>query len=252
MKKTSYLVILSLLLLFSCQERQTEKLHIAVAANMKFAMNELAEVFTHKTGINCELITSSSGKLTAQIKESAPYDVFVAADMSYPEELFESGFTTGKPKVYAYGQLVLWSMVDGLHPFLGILKEEEIKHIALANPKVAPYGIAALEVLQHFNLYDSLKDKLTYGESISQASQFIISKAAEVGFTAKAVVLSPELKNKGSWMSIDDKFHSPIAQGVVIIKNTERLREAEKFHEFLFSTEAKEILEHYGYKLKLE
>ena len=250
MKKIAFITALSFLMLLSCQEKQPEKLTIAVAANMQFAIKDLSKTFTDKTGVQCELIITSSGKLTAQIKEGAPYDIFVSANMKYPNELFKSGFTTKEPEIYAYGQLVMWSVIDGLTPSIERLNDKQIKHIALANPKMAPYGTATIEVLEHYNLYDSLKDKLVYGESISQTNQFILSKSAEVGFTAKAVVLSSEMKNKGSWIEIDDANYTPIAQGVVIIKNNKAKEEAEKFYEFLFSTEAKTILENYGYKLK--
>lgn len=250
MKRVASIIALCLIMLSACQGKQPQKLSIAVAANMQFAMKELTKTFTNKTGIQCELIISSSGKLTTQIKEKAPYDVFVAADMNYPEVLFKSGFTTKKPEIYAYGQLVLWSIKDGLTPSLELLNDKQIRHIALANPKMAPYGVATIEVLKHFNLYDNLKNKLVYGESISQTNQFIVSKAAEIGFTAKSVVLSPEMKNKGNWIDIDDANYSPIAQGAVIIKHTKVIEEAEQFYEFLFSTDAKEILTKYGYKLK--
>lgn len=238
-------------MLSSCQEKQDKKLNIAVAANMQFAMKDLTETFTSKTGIQCDLMISSSGKLTALIREHAPYDVFVAADMKYPNELYNNGFTTKKPEVYAYGKLVIWSMIDGLTSSIEMLTSEQIKHIALANPKMAPYGVATIEVLEHYNLYDSIKDKLVYGESISQTNQFIISKSAEVGFTAKSVVLSDKMKGKGSWIAIDEADYSPIAQGVVIIKNDKaEQQDAERFYEFLFSQEARNILESYGYSLK--
>lgn len=251
MKKSVSIIVLFLLILFSCQEKQERKLHIAVAANMQFAMKELTTTFTNNTDIHCELIISSSGKLTAQIKENAPYDVFVAANMKYPNELFNSGFTTKKPEIYAYGQLVLWSMIDGLTPSFELLNDQKIKHIALANPKMAPYGVATIEVLKHYKLYEGLKNRLVYGESISQTNQFIISKSAKIGFTAKSVVLSSKMKNKGNWIDIDDTIYSPIAQGIVIINNEKvKQEEAEKFYEFIFSTEARNILTNNGYKLK--
>lgn len=249
MKKKVPFFIFCCLIILTCNDNRNKKLNIAVAANMQFAMKDLTKKFTNITAIQCETTISSSGKLTAQIKQNAMYDVFVAADMKYPTELFNSGFTTKKPEIYANGKLVMWTMVDGLKPSFEILKNEKIKHISIANPKTAPYGRATVEVLEQHHLYNSIKNKLVYGESISQANQFIISEAAEIGFTAKSVVLSPEMKGKGTWIDIDEKDYSPIAQGAIIIKHGKlENQEAKKFYQFLFSPEAKKILRNYGYK----
>lgn len=238
--------------MFSCHQKQEEKLNIAVAANMQFAMKELVNTFTDQTGIACELIISSSGKLTAQIKEGAPFDVFVSANMKYPTELFKTGYALQPPQVYAYGKLVLWSMVDGITPSVELLHHPKIKHIALANPKMAPYGTAAMEVLNYYNIATTVHDKLVFGESIAQTNQFIISKSAEIGFTAKSVVLASTMKNKGRWIDLKN-IYSPIAQGVVVIKQENHLQpQAQKFYEFLFSNAAQTILQNYGYDTTLK
>ncbi|APD05886.1 molybdate-binding periplasmic protein [Flavobacteriaceae bacterium UJ101] len=246
MKKIIWTLFICFIFL-SCHQKQEEKLNIAVAANMQFAMKELVKTFTQETEISCELIISSSGKLTAQIKEGAPFDVFVSANMKYPTELFETGYTIEKPQVYAYGKLVLWSMFDHITPSIELLRSPEVRHIVLANPKMAPYGAASMEVINHYNMNTELQDKLVFGESIAQTNQFIISKSAEVGFTAKSVVLASKLKNQGHWIDIDD-IYTPIAQGVVIIKQQNNLQpQAEKFYHFLFSNTAQKILQNYGY-----
>lgn len=232
--------------LFSCSGSKTEKITIATAANMQFAMKALSEDFTKKTGIHCELVFSSSGKLTAQIIEGAPYDLFVAANMKYPEAVYKSGLSTEKPKIYASGKIVLWSMTTGLNPSINVLKSDSVRYIALANPKTAPYGLAALEVLQHYDIEEKLKDKLVFGESIAQTNQFITSNAAGLGFTAMSVVLSPQMKNKGQWIEIPDQLYKPIEQGVVVIKN-ENLKNSQLFYNYLFSEEARKLLEEYGY-----
>ena len=236
--------------LHGCNSAKEKKLTIATAANMQFAMEELTQVFTQETGINCEVITGSSGKLTAQIKEGAPFDVFVSADMKYPEELFESKFTLDEPKIYAFGKLILLSMHEDLHPTLEELKAERIRHIAVANPKTAPYGVATMEVLTKYELQNSLKDKFVFGESVSQTNQFILSKVAEVGFTAKSVVMSKNMRGKGNWQEIDENLYTPIAQGIVILNNRDIKRnEAQKFQVFLFSEKGKEILNKFGYSV---
>ncbi len=243
------LFFLGYLLFFSaCRTApSSNKITIATAANMQFAMEALTKAFTAQTDIGCDIVMSSSGKLTAQIKEGAPYDVFVAANMRYPNELFDNGFTTTQPQIYAYGYLALWSMIEGLNPSLEGLKSDAVQHIALANTQTAPYGMAAMDVLRCHELDKKLTEKLVYGESIAQTNQFIHSKSAEVGFTALSVVLSPPMKNKGRWVKLEEGY-APIEQGVVLIRRAEEdLALAGRFYVFLFSAEAKQILEDFGY-----
>ncbi len=235
--------------LISCTSKN-DKLNIAVASNMQFAIKELSKEFTIKTGIDCNLIISSSGKLTAQIKEGAPFDVFVSADMRYPNELFDAGFTSEAPKVYAFGTLVMWSMIDTIHPSIELLNHPSINHIAIANPKTAPYGKASIEVLKQYDIYEKIVDKLVFGESISQANQFIISKSAEIGFTSKSVVLSSKLKQQGNWKEIEKTGYHGIAQGIVTLsKNQNKQNISTMFSEFLFTDEAQKILKKHGYLL---
>lgn len=238
-----------LILAASCGQRDAGgQLTLAVAANMQYAMGEIAAAFTERTGIPCQVVVSSSGKLTAQIREGAPFDIFVSADLKYPRELEASGFASLPPEVYAYGQLVLWTLVDGLEPSLEALASDTVRHIALANPKTAPYGQAAQEALEQAGLLDAVREKLVYGESISQTNQFITSRAAEIGFTALAVVRSPEMRGKGSWVAVDPGLYQPIAQGILLVRHPDRdPQQAREFYSFVFSPEAKEILKRYGY-----
>ena len=223
-------------------------LTLPIRGSFESSLLGLAKSFSERTGIECELIIGSSGKLTAQITEGAPYDVFVSANLKYPETVFENGFADEPPRVYALGKLVLWSVKKDIKPSLESLKEPSVKHIALANPKTAPYGQAAVEVLKHFEIFDAVNDKLVYGESIAQTNQFIISKSAEVGFTAMSVVRSPQMKNEGFWKEIDPKYYAPIEQGIVVIQRKNRdISKAQQFRDFLFSTTAKQILKDFGY-----
>ena len=224
------------------------ELYIATAANMQYAMEALAQSFSQSTGIACELIIGSSGKLTAQIVEGAPFDVFVSADMRYPEEVFRSGRGVDSPQVYAYGKLVLWSREESILPSLEILESDQIQHIAMANPQNAPYGIAAASMLAHFGMDSSLQDKLVFGESIAQTNQFISTQAAQVGFTAKSVVLSPNIRGKGRWIELPEESYPPIEQGAIVLKRTGSDPEsAQAFYDFLFSKKAHEILQDFGY-----
>lgn len=245
-KKFRLVLVFISLSLFSCQDGDSDSLLIAAAANMQFAMEELLQAFSEQTGFDCELIISSSGKLTAQIREGAPYHLFVSADMKYPETLYESGFTLSRPKVYGYGKLVVWTVKEELPASLEAVKIA--RHIAIANPLTAPYGAAALEALTKSGWYESIQDKLVYGESIAQTNQFILSKSADIGLTAKSVVLSDKMKRVGKWLPIDEELYQPIAQGVVILKGNEDKRaQAISFQNFLFSKEAQTILQNFGY-----
>jgi len=248
--KGLYIWIWSIALLaYGCGDDKGDRmLTIAAAANMQFAMEEMEAAFTEATGIPCELVISSSGKLTAQIREGAPFDVLISADMKYPEELYRMGLTATAPEIYGYGKLVLWTLQE--YPELDIqtLQSDQVRHVALANPSTAPYGRAAVEVLEHYGLYEQVEDKLVFGESIAQTNQFILSRAAEIGFTALSVVRASELSGPGRWVELDSAAYQPIAQGVVVIgKSGEANDDAIAFRDFLFSEEGRKILTKFGY-----
>lgn len=223
-----------------------KKLLIATAANMQFAMAQLTQIFTQETGIACEVIPASSGKLTAQIAAGAPYDVFVSADLAYPATLCKKGYALDTPKTCAFGQLVVW--------FRKGQKPEQLhhispKHVALANPETAPYGKAAKQTLQALGLDSLWQSKLVYGESISQVNQFVSTGVADMGFTAKSAVL--HLSHKGAWRAIPDSLYSPIRHGAVVLKGGRAKRvHARQFYDFLFSQKAKEILHKFGYSVE--
>jgi molybdate transport system substrate-binding protein len=248
MRSKAICLILICLLATSCNKEDSATLTIGTSANMQFAMQELTRAFTDETGIACETVVSSSGKLTAQIMEGSPIDVFVSADMKYPGMLYQKGLTIGQPKIYAYGKLVLFTMAGNLDPTMEVLTDESIRHVAIANPKTAPYGTAAIEVLQHYQLYEAVAEKLVYGESIAQTNQFIATGAAEFGLTAMSLVMAPQLLGKGKWLEIDSAIYTPIAQGIVILRNNKTNPEtAEDFYKFIFSGLGKEILSKFGY-----
>ena len=229
-----------------------QEIIIAVAANVQFAMQALEKAYEQNTGFAIKTIISSSGKLTAQIQNGAPFDVFLSADMKYPDTLFAAGFAEAKPRVYAYGSLVLWTMKEiDLSGGTKLLLEDKIQKIAIANPKTAPYGAEAIKVLKYYQRYENVMPKLVYGESIAQVNQYIFSRAADVGITAKSVVLSPEMRGKGKWLEIDPATYSPIAQGAVILKHGAKNhpQAARAFYDFLFSDTARKILKDYGYLL---
>lgn len=236
----------------NCRQMPKDMLTIAIAANMQFVMRDLMAGFTEKTGIDCNLVVSSSGTLTAQISEGAAYDLLLSADMKYPQLLFDKGIALDTPVVYALGKLVLWTMQENFILSPEILVDPRIKYIALANPKTAPYGRAALEMIDQMGIRKTIENKLVYGESISQTNQFITSKSADIGFTSKSVVLAPVTSGKGHWIEIDPDFHQPIQQGIVLLNgNPDKFSKARKFKEFLFSGAGKDILNKFGYSTNL-
>jgi molybdate transport system substrate-binding protein len=231
---------------------QAEPLTVAVAANVKFAFADLQQAFTRESGIQVKSVFGSSGKLTAQIKSGAPFDAFLSANMKYPENLYKSGLAITEPKVYANGVLVLWTLNPlDLGKGIQVLNDPAVQKIAVANPRLAPYGREAINALKHFKLYAALESKLIYGENISQVSQYIDSKSADIGFTAKSVVLAPQLAGQGKWIELPRDSYQPIAQGVVILKHGVQTNPAaaNRFLEFLASPAARSIFEKYGYLL---
>lgn len=243
------LPLVVLIALSACTSPGKRPLRIAAAANVQFAVKEISAAFTETTGLPCEWVSSSSGKLFAQIQEGAPYDVFLSADLKYPQQLWEKEKTTAKPLIYARGKLVLWSLDSQLPLHLDSLSEVDFRHLALPNPRNAPYGEAALQALRYYDLAASLKEKFVYGESISQTNQFILSGAAELGFSAKSILLAPNLAGKGRWQEVPPESYQPIEQGAVVLSGKDAAHSAagSRFLDFLSSPKAKKILEAYGY-----
>ncbi len=235
------------------KEAGAGKLTVAVAANVQFAMAELKAAFEKESGLSVNVAVSSSGKLATQILQGAPYSLLASADMKYPAALLERGKAANAPRVYAYGALVLWTMKDDIELLAdpAFLLGDSIRKVAIANPRNAPYGEQAIRYFEHYGLLDAIRSKLTYGESIAQTNQYIISKAVEAGITAKSVVLSPEMKNTGKWVELPPDSYQPIEQGVVITSygQEKHPQASQRFYEFLFSEKARAIFERYGYQL---
>lgn len=243
MKKIGFLLLLLPSLL------SAQPLRIAVAANAQFVMDKLRVAFERQSGQRVETIVSSSGKLTTQIQQGAPYDVFLSADMTYPNTLHKQQLTLAAPTIYAYGSLVLWTLRDlPLTADLSVLLNPAVRHIAVANPATAPYGSAAIALLTSRQLNARVQPRLVFGESIAQVNQYILSGAAEVGFTAKSVVLDPSLSGRGHWIDLPATAYPPIAQGVVILRRTTQPKAARQFVAFLRSPAARRILQQFGYR----
>ena len=229
-----------------------KELNLALAANVSYAIDDLIKEF-NKTNKNIKVkyVIGSSGKLTAQIKNGAPYDLFLSANMKYPNTLYKKNLTLNKPLVYAKGSLALLSTkAKGLSSKLKLLTNKDIKRIAIANPKTAPYGIASKEALKKSNLYEKIKNKLIFGESISQTVSYTVT-AADIGFIAKSSLYSKKMKKfkkNINWVEVDDSLYTPTKQGIVILKKTKIKDEAQAFFNFIKSKNAKNIFKKYGYK----
>ncbi len=225
---------------------------VAAAANMKYAVTDIAKEFTKESGIGVKIITGASGKLTQQIMSGAPYDAFLSADVEYPAKLANGGFTTTPSQIYAYGTLILWSDTGvDLSKGVAIVADPSVKKIAVANPKTAPYGIEAINAMKYYKVADDAASKIITAESISQVGAYVTTKAVDIGFMAKSIVLSPEMKNVGKWIEIDPKSYNTIDQAMVGLKNgsPENQIAAKKFLRFMSSTKALEILKASGYGL---
>jgi molybdate transport system substrate-binding protein len=246
-----YLIALMILCLLPITAKAGQ-ITVAAAANVQFTLDELKAEFTRETGIDVKTVIGSSGKLTSQIENGAPFDVFMSADMKYPQRVSADGMASNSPKVYAYGYLVLWTFKDtDLSKGVAGLSDSSVKKIAIASPQAAPYGLQAVNAMTYSHLYPGIASKLVYGESIAQTNQFITTGAADIGFTAKSVVLAPNMKGKGKWGEVDPRSYEPIAQGVIMLKYAQQNHagDAQKFYDFLFSAPAQDIFKKYGYKL---
>ncbi len=245
------LSILCLLLVFSL-DLQAATVLVAVASNFTKPMNEIAEAFKKATGHEANLSFGSSGKFVAQIENDAPFEVLLAADENNPKKLEESGKGIANTHfTYAIGKLVLWSATPGLVDDQGkILDKGGFKHLALADPKLAPYGLAAEEALKNLGLLEKLKPVFVLGENISQTQQFIGTGNAELGFIAFSQVIGKDGKiAEGSGWVVPDTLHSPIRQNAILLKKGEPNPAAPALLQFLKSPEVLAIIKKYGYSL---
>lgn len=235
-------------MVWAVSARAAEDLTVAVAANVQFAFEELQTVFEQQTGYTLTTVLGSSGKLTAQIENGAPYDVFLSANTQYPLRLIEEGLASEPMTVYARGTLVIWSLTRRDFEMDGLL-DNAVQKIALPDPGVAPYGKAAVEALKKLNYYDRIAEKFVYGQNIGQVNQFVLSQSVDLGITARSVVMAPKIKDQGYWIEMNRDLYDPIAQGCVVLKNgrDHRSREAQELFEFMVSPQAQEILNRYGY-----
>jgi molybdate transport system substrate-binding protein len=240
--------------LFLTGAAHAEKITIAAAADLKFAMDEVIATFKQASPTDdVEVVYGSSGKFQTQIQQGAPYDVYFSADIAFPRELVKSGLAGSDVKPYAFGRIVLWSAsLDATKMTLASLTDPTIARIAVANPKHAPYGRRAEEALRASGLWDKVEAKLVYGENIAHTAQFVQTGNAQVGIIALSLALNPELSSKGGYYLIPDNLHQALEQGYVITKRGADSVLAKRFAEYMSGPTARAVMTKYGFILPHE
>jgi len=234
------------------QNRPSAELTVATAADLRSALKEVAEAYESKSGVKVRLVFGSSGALTQQIQQGAPFDVFFSADMDYPRQLISAGDAEANTlHQYAVGKLVLWvpadSTLDIEHQGMKVLLDSVVRKIAIANPQHAPYGRAAVAALKHEGVYDWVANRLVMGENVSQAAQFVESGNADAGFIALAHAVAPAMQGKGKYWRVPDEDYPPLEQGVVVLTHSQHKKEAAEFLESIKSKDVAEIFRKYGF-----
>lgn len=227
---------------------------VAAASDLNFALTEIAEQFARDGGQRVELVFGSSGTLTRQIRDNAPFEMFLSADETFVEELSKAGFTRDRGVFYAIGRIVLFAPTgsplnprEGLDGLARLLASGRVTRFAIANPEHAPYGRAAEAALRKRGLWSELQPRLVLGENISQAAQFATTGNAVGGIIAYSLALAPNLQNRGTYALIPDADHAPLRQRMVLLKRAGPV--VERFYRYLQESPARAILERYGFTL---
>jgi molybdate transport system substrate-binding protein len=250
--KRTLLLILSLALL--APVARAEEITVAAAADLNYALKDLASRFERQTGDKVTLSFGASGTFFSQIQSGAPYDLFFSADVDYPKKLAAAGLVDiASLRVYAIGHLVLWvpdsSTLDPEKLKMDLLLQPAVRKIAIANPQHAPYGKAAMAALDHFGLKDKVADKLVLGENISQAAQFVQSGNAQAGLIALSLAMSPAMKAAGKYWELPADTYPEMQQGVAILSSSKHKSAAQAFIDYISSAEGATVLEQYGFRV---
>ncbi|MCG7865211.1 MAG: molybdate ABC transporter substrate-binding protein [Candidatus Thiodiazotropha taylori] len=242
------LTTLLLTLALSTTGIEAAEVKLAIAANFTDVARILAERFEQQTGHTTRISYGSTGKLYSQIEHGAPFEVFLAADRARPEKVQDEGLAvSGSGFVYARGKLVLWSLRESLFTEgESYLKGSDFRHLALANPKTAPYGLAAQQVMQHLGVMESIRPRLVKGDSIAQTFQFVATGNADAGFVALAQIKAWQGESGTLW-EIPESYYAPIDQAAVLLNKGQDNPAAHAFLDFLKSEKAKQLIQAYGY-----
>ena len=240
-----------LLAAFALGTAHADEVQVAVAANFTAPIQAIAADFEKDTGHKLVAAYGATGQFYTQIKNGAPFEVFLSADDTTAQKLESEGATVkGSRFTYAVGTLALWSAKEGYVDAKGdVLKKNQFKHLSIANPKTAPYGLAATQLLAREGLSDQVKDKLVEGQNITQAYQFVSTGNAELGFVALSQIFKDGKVSHGSAWIIPETMHDPIKQDAVILKKGENNPAAKALTEYLKGPKAEAIIKSYGYQL---
>lgn len=240
--------LLTLLLMLQPVMVAADAFTVAAASDLRFALNEIVEDFKLSSpGHDITVIYGSSGRMSTQIINGAPFDIFFSADIAYPLLLKEQQLTATEPAVYALGRIVLWSSrMDAAAMTLHDLSRPDIRRIAIAQPMHAPYGKRAQEALQALGLWEQVQSKLVYGENIAHAAQMAESGAADVGIIALSLALFPDMQRHGYHL-IDEQLHQPLSQGFVVTRHGADKPGVRAFADFMATAAAHSTMEKYGF-----
>jgi molybdate transport system substrate-binding protein len=229
-----------------------EKLNVAVASNFSLAFKKLSTDFEVLTGHQLVISSASTGKLFAQIQHGAPFDVFLAADERRADLLLKANKAEkSSAYIYAKGQLVLLSNIRAGDDCLAVLSSDKLKRLSIANPKTAPYGLAAKQVMENLSLWSQLKSRLVMGENIAQAFQFVYTKNAQAGFVASSMLQRDKKIEAGCVWTVPGDMYSAINQKMVILNKAKDKLAARAFSKYMQSSRAKEIIKSAGYDVLL-
>lgn len=230
---------------------------VAAASDLKFALEEVAQLFRRDSGRDVKISFGSSGIFSTQIRNGAPFQIYLSADEEYVLKLHAEGLTRDLGTQYGIGRIVLMAphtsplRVDAeLKGVAALLKQGKLRHFAIANPEHAPYGRRAEEALKHAGLWDALKPKLVLGESVSQAAQFAVGGSAEGGIVALSLAKSPQMTKLGRYATIPAAWHAPLRQRMVLLKNAGETAQA--FYAYMQQPVAREVMRRYGFLLSGE
>jgi molybdate transport system substrate-binding protein len=249
MKPAAARIFLPFLCLLAASPAGADEVIVAAAANFSEAIQRLAPMFHQATGHTLQPSFGATGKFYAQIRHGAPFEVLLAADEETPRRLAAEGLALpGSRLTYAVGRLTLWSPTPGFVDAEGeVLKRGTFARLAIANPKLAPYGAAAEAAMKKLGVYDTIEPKLVQGENIAQTFQFVQTGNATLGFVALAQVMALKESERGSWWTVPAGLHAPIRQDAVLLKAGDRKPAAHALLDFLRSPEARRIIESLGY-----
>ncbi|WP_323160545.1 molybdate ABC transporter substrate-binding protein [Pseudomonas fluorescens] len=241
----------SLLAVFAVGAVQAEEVQVAVAANFTAPIQAIAVDFEKDTGHKLVAAYGATGQFYTQIKNGAPFEVLLSADDTTPEKLEKEGDTVkGSRFTYAIGTLALWSAKEGYVDAKGeVLKKNEYQHLSIANPKAAPYGLAATQVLEKLKLTEATKAKIVEGQNITQAYQFVATGNAELGFVALSQIYKDGKVSSGSAWIVPASMHDPIKQDAVILNKGKDNAAAKALVDYLKGPKAATVIKSYGYQL---